>query len=348
MKKSDLENPNINSQDEDYTSDAEYSEFSVDEENDEEYCLDETENDDKDYQFNYEVYLIVDFVSQTKQLDGIFTNSYYLRPEMKDILKKHVLDKKYVFSTSDVNYKKGLINKMNVSELSALLKKNGIPASGKRKKLIKLLEKNIDSLDMGTGEYNLTETGEKFLKDCEWIKIYESTLDSFSFNDYNRFVEKSTGDNYIEITRKYLNEHFKNAQKKENFKYLHECIIADTFLSAYEHDSKKELKGELREFIWRINPVYDFKEFYEKYELIDIENINRIKILCEQLEIQNFKRFFYNVWDRQNLTESVTADEGFKFLNTLLESKNIEKESLKFYNDNILDTSKQITLDFFS
>ena len=311
------------------------------------YALDSSKDNKIDYMFTYEVYLIVDFVKQTKQLDGIFTNSNYLRPANKNDLKTFVLDEKYVLNTSDESFRKGLIENMNAGELSALLNINAISASGKKKKLQKLALRNIDRLDLNIGEYDITQKGEAFLKEYEWFEIYDSSLMSFDFNDYCIFTEKSSNDNHIEITREYLKKHTENAHKKENFKYLNECIIADAYLSAFEGDLTSQLKGEIREFIWRINPVYDFKEFYEEYLLVDIENIESIKTLGEKLEIKDLKKLFYSIWDKENLKESVTKEEGYKFLKSLLESENIPKECVKFYNDNVLDESKQVTLDFF-
>lgn len=118
--------------------------------------------------YNYDIYQILFCLKKESNLDKIFEN-----PEFKSVdgdysLRQIIIDHNYITPiSSDIDDFENEISKMSPSKLTNILRKCGIIASGKRKKLIKIALKNIEMVYSENYYYKLTDTGQKFLNDFQ-------------------------------------------------------------------------------------------------------------------------------------------------------------------------------------
>lgn len=323
MKRSDLTKlKKIYSNDNNIVYDARNSPFSIFSRKNINHVLNEDIIFGKDYptgSFDYDTYQILYYLKNEPNLDKIFENIEFKTVHGDYLLRQNIIENNYItpIASDTVDFENEIL-KMNANELTNILKKQGITASGKKKKLVKLALENITSLDFDNCEFELTENGKKFLNDFEWIDLYDVCLNDFEFDDFYKFVDENESNDLIQMGFEYIDKHLEHAHECEDFGYVSDCINARVFIYVYAEDTYEALIEEIKNYIFRINPIYDYEDYYSIYVLLNYYDIEGIRSYASQLEIDNLEEIFNNVWDSMNLEkEFVSKKEAYKFLNEL-------------------------------
>ena len=342
MKRSDLTKlKKIYSNDNNVVYDLRNSPYSIFNHKNTGHVLDEDIVFGKDYptgSFDYDTYQILFYLKNEPNLDKIFRNLELKTIHGEHLLRQNIIENSYIIPIASDNISlKDEILKMDANELSNILKKHGIIASGKKKKLIKLALENVTSLDFENCEFELTENGEKFLRDFEWIDLYDVCLNDFEFDDFYKFIDENAPYDLIQTGFEYIDKHLSHAHECEDFGYVSDCINARAFIYIYADETYESLKEEIRNYIFRINPIYDYKEYYSMYFLLDYHDIEGIRIYASQLEINNLEEIFNNIWESMNLEkEFISKKEAYQFLNELFDEEKFDDLCENYLNEVIL------------
>lgn len=305
------------------------------------HVLDEDIVFGKDYptgSFDYDTYQILFYLKKEPNLDKIFQNLEFKTVHGEHLLRQNIIESNYItpIASNDIDFKDELL-KMNANELSNILKKHGLTASGKKKKLLKLALENVTALDFDDCEFQLTDNGEKFLKDFEWIDLYDVCLNDFEFDDFYKFIDENESSNVIQTGFDYIDKNLTHAHQCEDFGYVSDCFNARAFIYIFEDDVYGSLKEEIRNYIFRINPIYDYGDYYSFYALLDYHDIEGIKIYSSQLGINNLEDIFNNIWDSMNLEkEFISKKDAYKLLNELFDEDKFDDLCENYLNEVIL------------
>ena len=343
MKRSDLTKlKKIYSDDNNIVYDIRNTPYSIFNHKNTKHVLDENIVFGKDYptgSFDYDTYQILFYLKKEPKLDEIFRNIELKTIYGEQILRENIIKHNYITSVdSDNNIDlEDEILKMDISELSNILKKHGINTSGKKKKLVKLALENVKPFDFDNCEFKVTKNGEKFLNDFKWIELYDICLYDFEFDDFYKFIDENESSDLIQTAFDYINKHLEHAHECKDFGYVSDCINARAFIYIYINDVYESLKEEIKNYIFRINPIYDYEEYYSLDILLDYQNIISINSYASQLEIDNLEELFNNIWDSMKLEkEFISKNEAYKLLNELFDEKQFDDLCENYLNKVIL------------
>lgn len=311
------------------------TEYSMFHQHKEGYVIDENVVFGKDYPsglVDKDMFHILVLLKEDLSLDEILQNlqleSSFTEVMIKEIMISHNLIEETAFNLENDIEK---ISKMSSVELSEILKKSGIIASGKKKKLVKLVFEKCSSKDIGTGEYIITSEGENFLEKFEWILIYDFCLENFLFDDFYKYLDElETSDDNIQNALDYLDEHIKHAKQKEDFFYLNNCYESRLLIYHFIKDYEACLNESIKIFILRINPVYDFEEIYKEYRMFE-------ELIEEIIDLQshtdgNLKELFDKNWQTKDCDkEFISKTEAFNLLERLLSGDDVCEFSQNYY-----------------
>lgn len=305
------------------------------------HVLDDSINFGKDYptgSFDYDTYHILKCLKNEPNLDEIFRKTDLKTIRGESLLRQSIEENTYIKPIASENIDlKDEILKMNPSELSDILKKHGIIASGKRKKLVKIALENVTTIDFENCEYELTEKGENFLSEFKWIELYDVCLNKFEFDDYYKFFDENENKELIQMSFDYIDEHLAHAHECEDFEYVLDCMDARRYICEYADDKLEALKEIIKTYIIRVNPVYDYEKYYQLHILIEHGTPDFIYNYALELKIDDLKDLFYNVWDSMNLEkEFISKKEAYEFLNELYGDENFADLSENYINEVIL------------
>ena len=321
----------------DFEEESEDIEFLV-VDDDKKYALDENIVSGENYTsgfVNKDIYNLLILVEDDLGDESLF--EFYTTESSVDSLsiRDLMLEKEYITDQSlTLEEKLLMLSDISTSELSELLKDSGIDASGKREKLLKIASENISSITFGN-EYQITPKGEKFLKDFEWIDIYDDCLECFEFEDFYKYLNNlETDKSDVEMGLDYVNAHIQNAKKKESFLYLAICYVAQAFL--YEFiDDIQALNSRIKLFILSLNPVYDYDEVYEDYLLFE-SNVKEIRLLLKETPV-DLKDLFDAEWDNQDCDNTfISKKDGFQLLDDLISRKRDSQDFTTEYYETYL------------
>ncbi|MBR1610428.1 MAG: hypothetical protein IJ672_02920 [Methanobrevibacter sp.] len=339
MKRSDLiKLKKIYSDDNNIVYDARNSPFSIFSRENTGFVLDENIVFGKDYptgSFDYDTYQILLYLKNEPNLDKIFENLEFKTVHGDHLLRQNIIENNYItpIASDTVDIEEEIL-KMNANELTNILKKHGITASGKKKKLVKLALENVTSLDFENCEFELTKNGKKFLNDFEWIDLYDVCLNDFEFDDFYKFIDENESSDLIQIGFKYIDRHLAHAHECEDFGYVSSCINARAFIYVYADEICESLKEEIKNYIFRINPIYDYEDYYSLYVLLNYYDIDCIRSYTSQLEINNLEEIFNNVWDSMKLEkEFISKKEAYNFLNELFDEEKFDDLCENYLNE---------------
>lgn len=290
------------------------------------YVLDENIVFGKDYPsgvVDMDIFHVLDMMKDGIPLDEVLDN-YRIRSSFNLEMFKGILKSQGFVNESDLDLNPDDVGDLSASQLADILKKMGIPAFGKRKKLLKLVLDNLSQKEVGSGEYDLTEEGEKFLKDFQWVDIYDYCLDYFEFDDFYKFFDEHDGEDYTKLTLDYLDEHIKQAHEKQDFLYFNDCCDSKVMFYLYDENFKEVLNEELKNFICRLNPFYDYSDVYREFNVFEYEAIDNINECFTQLPDVDIEKLFYEIWEDMDISkEFISKEDGFKILERLLNEESI-------------------------
>ncbi len=262
-------------------------------------------------------------------LDRVLNNIELKTLYGEGLLKEIIIENNYLLPTISKDFSlKEEISKMDASQLTHILRKYGINASGKKKKLVKLALENINLTDIEDCEFTLTDEGLKFLEDYEWIGLYDFSLGDFEFDDFCKYLDENGYEDFIQTSLDYLNEHEKNAHAQKDFGYVCDCYNARIYIFIYCEKDFNALIEDIKHYIFRINPIYDYEDYYSSNSLLDYHDIEEIKILSEQFEIDKLEIIFNEVWDSMNLEkEFIGKKEAYELLEKLFDKEEFDELS---------------------
>ena len=149
---------------------------------------------------------------------------------------------------------------------------------------------------------------------------------NFEFDDFYKFLDENESNDLIQMGFEYIDKHLEHAHECKDFGYISNHINARVFIYVYAEDTYESLKEEIKNYIFRINPIYDYEDYYIMYALLNYYDIDSIRSYASQLEIDNLEEIFNNVWDSMNLEkEFVSKKEAYKFLNELYNEEKFDE-----------------------
>lgn len=168
--------------------------------------------------------------------------------------------------------------------------------------------------------------------------MYDICLYDFEFNDFYKFIDENESKDMVQTAFEYVDRHLAHAHECEDFEYASVCMNALSLIYAYIDEAYGMIEEEIRHYIFRINPIYDYKEHYHSYCLLDYYDIEGIKIYASEFGIDNLELMFNSIWDSMNLeNEFISKKEAFKFLNELFDEEKFHELCENYLNDMILD-----------
>lgn len=301
------------------------------------YMLDATVIYGKDYPsgyVDYDMYRILNRINGSESDFDSLMSDFVMESSFSEVqIKNILLDNDFikpVDSDVEINVKEEVL-KLNPSQLSKLLKKHGIIASGKKKKLIKLAVQNLPESEF-INVFGITSEGLKFLEDFRWITLFHVALNDFEFNEFYRYIDEHEGD-YMQLALDFTSEHLDNAIKQRDFAYYDICLGAKADIYAFErYDLKTAFHEEIRRMILRLNPImYTYSSYYTNYLIFNPDNIQAIRLYADELGIDDIKGVFFSIWDSMDLErEYVTKEVAYEYLERLFDDEDYDMLSNEF------------------
>lgn len=212
--------------------------------NDDKYKLDDTYYG-KDYPISHDIYIfrVLKSLKKHENLKIALASA-----DMKGAMTAQAIESQLFaldFINNEVNYDNWdeFANEcLTVNDLKNILRENSLKISGKKQELIDRIAKNkVPINEFRSEKVTVTPDGDEFIKENEWIEFYDTILDKFDFNDFVKYMDTHNGE-FIELSVKYLQEHFKIAEKENNAQYMTDCRIALEMISAKDEKHFKNLE----------------------------------------------------------------------------------------------------------
>lgn len=182
----------------------------------------------------------------------------------------------------------------------------------------------------GDGTATITSYGFFRLQGVNWVGFYETCLDYFDFDDFERYMQEYDTGSVIKNALNYLEEHLKIAKETKDFNRLHDVCSSKALIYLQEEEFKKSLLEELKIFILKLNPVYLDKIDPESYYAIEFPNVNNIFELNDLAEVKNLKRVLYRAWIELDLKDTfMTKKEAFKYLTRAGDGEMLDELSME-------------------
>ena len=291
------------------------------------YALEEYIIYGKDYPteyMNYNLYNVLKRLKDDSDLYDVYTKVEFKNLYSTEILTNILINDNYIEAVDleEINVEKE-VNKKSAQELSDLLEKEGITASGKKKKLVKMAVKSVPPIKFCT-KFSVTSKGDEFIKDFSWFDIYDECLIAFNLNDVSKYLDDHKNEDNIDVLNEYIVDHIDLAHEKEDFQYLDDCYISLSLFYMYLKDYENCLCASLNEIILKFNPVYEYELDYAIYNIIYKPNIEKIKKCLEKVDI-DIEELFYEMWDLKDSKEDFCSkEEGFSFLKRALDGEDLD------------------------
>ena len=181
------------------------------------------------------------------------------------------------------------------------------------------------------GEAIITPYGIYRLRGVNWVGFYDSFLDYFDFDDFERYMkEYDTGD-VFQNSLNYLDEHLKIAIENKEFNRLHDVFSSKAMVYMNKSEFKNALMEELKIFVLKLNPIY--LDDLESYQAVGFPNINNITEFNDLAEVKSLKRVLYKVWMDFEFDEMLmTKKEAFNYLTRAIDGEYLDKLSEEIAN----------------
>ena len=162
---------------------------------------------------------------------------------------------------------------------------------------------------------SVTQYGFFRLSGVSWVSLYDTCLDYFDFDDFERYMQEYDTGNVVKNAFNYLDEHLKIARQNREFNRLYDVYSSKALLYLNEERFKNALIEELKIFVLKLNPVYLDKKDLKDYKAVEYPNINNIFELNDLAEVKSLKRVLYKAWMDVEFDEMyLDKKEAFKYL----------------------------------
>ena len=225
--------------------------------------------------------------------------------------------------------------KYTVADLKEILKENGLKVSGKKQELIERVlpvlngesaSEGLDAFDGNkSGDLQLTEKAQEFLKENDWIDLYMFALVAFRFEDYETYVAGSSVGK-IETALNFCDEILSRALVGNQFLVFIDALSAKAHVYAYDGDYDSFLDYDLQRYILGLNPIVMDPQTYATYDVINEANIINLRNVLEKLEMGSLKKRFDRIWAKSHIKHTtVPKKTAYKVLLKAIDGTNLEE-----------------------
>jgi len=224
--------------------------------------------------------------------------------------------------------------KYTVADLKEILKEHGLKVSGKKQELVERVlpvlnpdkSEGLDAFDQNqSGDLNLTDKAQEFLKENDWIDLYMFALVAFRFEDYETFVAGSSADK-IETALNFCDEILSRALVANQFLVFIDALSAKAHVYAYDGDYSSFMDYDLQRYILGLNPIVMDPQTYATYDVVNEANIINLRNVLEKLEMGSLKKRFDKIWAKSHIKHTtVPKKTAYKVLLKAIGGADIEE-----------------------
>lgn len=290
------------------------------------------------YTFDF-IYLVL---KRDASIDGAIrgvANEYDLS---EDYLKDYLIENKYILNRTNKNLINEQLKQYNTKALKKLLKKHGLKASGKRKRI----EERIIESNLIGSEYYLSSKSRVFYKNKKRrIRIFNDYLsDYYYFNEFNDYYMDNYRKKEAKIPIEYIKKHIEKAIEDKNHKnYTYNTQV----MIKHYHDKenyRRMLEYVLKNYCMNLNPVWRIDDL-KNHGGFHISICNYLILLQEKLSKNIIISNYYLVWDSFNFDRIIVPKyEGYRILKDILHLKDyykiIKDLNSRFYDNDDLKIKK--------
>ena len=290
------------------------------------------------YTFDF-IYLVL---KRDASIDGAIrgvANEYGLS---EDYLKDYLVENKYILNRTNKNLINEQLKQYNTKALKKLLKKHGLKASGKRKRI----EERIIESNLIGSEYYLSSKSRVFYKNKKRrIRIFNDCLsDYYYFNEFNDYYMDNYRKKEAKIPIEYIKKHIEKAIEDKNHKnYTYNTQV----MIKHYHDKenyRRMLEYVLKNYCMNLNPIWRIDDL-KNHGGFHISICNYLILLQEKLSKNIIISNYYLVWDSFNFDRIIVPKyEGYRILKDILHLKDyykiIKDLNSRFYDNDDLKIKK--------
>ena len=145
--------------------------------------------------------------------------------------------------------------------LNKILKEHNLKTSGNKQEHIDRIIENIDLDDINLteylgNEYNyiISDKGLEYYRENEYKLIYYDALDSYDFEEYEKYYQTNKDRDVLDIAYEFLDLHEENAIKNKDIHYYNQVLKSkERLISVYKLPVEKAFENNIKIFTYNLN-----------------------------------------------------------------------------------------------